>query len=153
MIKICSCPWSCVNLQGLHAWSSKHLPVWPQLVPVVHYLPTLGDKKLTHKNRVLGAGPSDDAHTELLLRNARAQRWSVGWVTFLIRKGWDSWGCTAERRAPRRSYSTFQEGLCKKPLCIWADSDRTRGNGFKLKEGKLRLVARKKFFTQRVLKY
>jgi len=49
--------------------------------------------------------------------------------------------------------------LLKQPVSTWrgnvfsrACCDRTRSNGFELREGRFRLVIRKKFFTLRVVK-
>jgi len=52
--------------------------------------------------------------------------------------------------------SSVPEGACKKAgegLFTRACSDRTRGNGFKVKEGRFRLVIRKKFFTPTVVRH
>jgi len=58
-------------------------------------------------------------------------------------------------RGDLRAASQYLKGICRKDgegffrrMC----SDRTRGNGCKLKEGRFRLDMRKKFFTLRVVK-
>jgi len=61
-------------------------------------------------------------------------------------------------KAPGTPYYSLSvlTGVCKKDgdyLFSRACSDRTKGNGFKLKESRLRLGIRKKFFTVRVGKH
>ena len=56
----------------------------------------------------------------------------------------------------RRSYSgipVFEGSLLAggKPIFTLFGSDRSRGNGFKLKEGRFALDVRKKYYTQRVV--
>ncbi|KAK4829070.1 hypothetical protein QYF61_002014 [Mycteria americana] len=59
------------------------------------------------------------------------------------------WGdLIAAFQYPKGAYKKAGQGLFTR-----ACSDRTRGNGFKLKEGTFRLDIRKKFFTLRVVRH
>ncbi|KFW00326.1 hypothetical protein N327_10820, partial [Fulmarus glacialis] len=55
---------------------------------------------------------------------------------------------TAAFQYLKGAYKKDSGQLCRKACC-----DRTRGNGFKLKEGRFRLDIRQKFFTMRVVKH
>jgi len=75
-----------------------------------------------------------------------------------VRKGWESWGCSAwsrEGRGETLEQLPVPGGTCGRAgegLLTKVCSDRTKWDGFKLKEGRLRLDTRKKFFTLRVEK-
>ena len=76
-----------------------------------------------------------------------------------MRKGRGSWGCsTWRRRLQGDIIAAFQylKGAYRKDgekIFSRACCGRTRGNGFKLREGKFRLAIRKTFFTRRVVKH
>jgi len=75
-----------------------------------------------------------------------------------VRKGWELGLFSLEKRRPQgdlKSSLPVSEGACRKAgegLLTRAWSDRTRGDGFKLKEGRFRLDMRKKFFPMRVVR-
>jgi len=105
--------------------------------------------------------PQRRTELELLEQGQRRlQQWSEGWSTSPVRTGWNNWGCSAGRREGCKEtveqYCQYLKGAYKKDvdrLFSRACCDRTRGNGFKLKEGRFRLNRRKNFFTVRPVKH
>ena len=80
------------------------------------------------------------------------QKWSEGWNISPMRKGWESWGLKKRLWGDLIAAFQYLKGAYKKDrerLFTRVCSDRTRGNVFKLKEGRFTWDIRKKCFTMR----
>jgi len=76
--------------------------------------------------------------------------------------GWGSWSCSAWRKEGWikegdliTAFQYLKGGYKQEGSQLFerVDNIRTRGNGFKLKEGRFRLGVREKFFTMRVVRF
>jgi len=91
------------------------------------------------------------------MSRGRPQKWFKGWTTSLTRTGRELGLFSLEKRRlwPRAAFQ-YPKGNNKKEghgLYSRVCGDRTRGNGFKLNEGRFRLDVRRKTFTVRVVRH
>ncbi|KAK4831280.1 hypothetical protein QYF61_016750 [Mycteria americana] len=106
----------------------------------------------------------DPQHKKAMYLLERVQRRAMKMIRGLEHLSYEDrlrdlgWFSLEKRRPQEDLIAAFQylKGAYKKAgdrLFTRACSDRTRGNSFKLKEGRLRLDIRKKFFTVRVVRH
>ena len=90
------------------------------------------------------------------------QSWKAWYLAITLSKNtntaWSSKFTPAEEKASGRPYCSLpvpEGGLpeSRRGTFYKGSSDRRRGNGFKLKEGRFRLDIRKNFFTMRMVKH